>query len=242
VEQLEPKPVTDGVPPGLDSDSVDPLIQVARSGSQEGREALGGLLDGWRDYLLLLANQELDSVLCPKAGASDLVQETFLEAQQGFDQFQGHTAPELVAWLRTILEHNVANFARRYQQTAKRDISREVPLHEILQSDSFRMGVHEQNIVANEDTPSAVLASEEEAEAVRQSLEKLPEAYRSVIELRYQQGYSFAEIGQRLDRSAEAARKLWFRAIRRLSENLDVNHESTPKAPGRSPDRPTGGV
>jgi RNA polymerase sigma-70 factor (ECF subfamily) len=118
----------------------------------------------------------------------------------------------------------VANFARRYQQTAKRDISREVPLHEIFQSDSFRMGVQQQSILADEETPSAVLASEEEAEAVRQSLEKLPEAYRSVIELRYQQGYSFAEIGQRLDRSAEAARKLWFRAIRRLSENLDANN------------------
>jgi DNA-directed RNA polymerase specialized sigma24 family protein len=49
---------------------------------------LGQLLQGWRDYLLLLANQQLDSVLLAKGGASDLVQEAFLEAQQGVQQFQ----------------------------------------------------------------------------------------------------------------------------------------------------------
>jgi RNA polymerase sigma-70 factor (ECF subfamily) len=48
----------------------------ARKGS---REALGRLLETCRPYLLLVANNELDRDLQAKAGASDLVQETFIE-------------------------------------------------------------------------------------------------------------------------------------------------------------------
>ena len=45
--------------------------------------------------------------------------------------------------------------------------------------------------------------------------------YRQVIVGRYQEQLSFEEIGRRLHRSAEAARKLWWRAIERLRQELD---------------------
>ena len=45
---------------------------------------MGDLLEGCRQYLLLVANEELDSELTAKSGASDMVQETFLRAQHNF--------------------------------------------------------------------------------------------------------------------------------------------------------------
>jgi hypothetical protein len=62
------------------------LMQAARAGSAE---ALGRLLEGCRAYLLLAANRQLDADLQAKGGPSDLVQETFLEAQKDFPPFQG---------------------------------------------------------------------------------------------------------------------------------------------------------
>ena len=57
------------------------------------------------------------------------------------------------------------------------------------------------------------------------ALARLPEDYRRVIALRYEQGQSFADIGQAMGRSSEAVRKLWFRAIERLRKELNAAHE-----------------
>src|SRR5947209_965583 len=105
--------------------AVDECLRAARTGS---REALGQALEACRLYLLRIAREELDSVLQAKASASDLVQETFLEAQRDFPKFQGRTEAELLAWLRQALLHNLANLERQYRATAKRRVTREVRL------------------------------------------------------------------------------------------------------------------
>src|SRR5205085_10055364 len=94
-------------------------LPAARAGS---RDALGKALEACRGYLLLIANRQLDAALQPKGGPSDLVQETFLEAQRDFAQFQGDSGAELLAWLRQLLLHNLANFKRRYRATDKRQV------------------------------------------------------------------------------------------------------------------------
>jgi RNA polymerase sigma-70 factor (ECF subfamily) len=200
--------------------TLDSLIAAARAGSNE---ALGELLEAWRDYLLLVANQELDSVLCPKGGASDLVQQTFLEAQRDLQRFDGSTIGEWVAWLRTILDHNVANFRRGYLATEKRNVKREVPLGTFDDRDSY-FGLH---FVGDTQTPSQCLSAGEQALRLKHALSRLPELQRRVIELRHRDGLSFAEIGRLTDRSAEAARKLWSRAIKRLAHELVIHHERT---------------
>jgi RNA polymerase sigma-70 factor (ECF subfamily) len=200
--------------------SVDSQIAAARAGSNE---ALGELLESWRDYLLLVANQELESVLSPKGGASDLVQQTFLEAQRDLQRFDGSTVGEWVGWLRTILDHNLANFRRCYLATEKRDIKREVPLGTFADRDSC-CGLH---FVGDTQSPSQCVIAGEQALRLKQTLSQLPELQRRVIELRHRDGLSFAEIGRLTDRSAEAARKLWSRAIKRLAHELVIHHERT---------------
>src|SRR5581483_10218334 len=98
-------------------------LPEARAGC---REALGQVLEAYRTYLLLIANGELDPELRAKGGASDLVQETFLEAHRDFAGFHGDSGEQLQAWLRQLLLHNLANFVRRYRQTDKRQVGREV--------------------------------------------------------------------------------------------------------------------
>src|SRR5258708_4517383 len=100
-------------------------LAAARAGSGE---ALGQALEACRDYLLLVAGRELDPALRAKGGASDLVQETFLEAHRDFGGFHGSSADELRAWLRRLLLNNLADFTRLYRGTAKRDLGQEVAL------------------------------------------------------------------------------------------------------------------
>jgi RNA polymerase sigma-70 factor (ECF subfamily) len=190
--------------------SLEQLLEAARAGSTE---ALGQVLEDCRHYLLLVANEGLESDLRAKAGASDLVQDTFLEAQQAFVRFQGTSERDLLAWLRQILLHNLANFRRRYRQTEQRQVVREVSLDA---ADRLR-GL----LQADASSPSSQAIRHEEAEALRQAIERLPEHYREVILLRHREQCPFEEIGRRLGRSPDAARMLWWRAFERLAEELN---------------------
>src|SRR5262245_28352327 len=99
-------------------------LAEARAGD---REALGRALEVCRRYLLLIAERQLDADLRAKGGASDLVQETFLEAQRDFGRFEGTSEAELRGWLRRMLLNNLGHFTRRYR-THKRAAGREVGL------------------------------------------------------------------------------------------------------------------
>jgi len=185
-------------------------LAAARAGS---REALGEALESCRRYLLLVAQRELDPELQAKGGASDLVQETFLEAQRDFTRFEGTSDAELRAWLRRLLLSQLGHFARRYRDTGKRQLAREIPLN-VSGSGSGPTA----ELAGSSATPSDQAIAHEEERALQDALARLPADYRQVITLRIHEGRSFEAIGQLLNRSAEAARKLWVRAMRGLRE------------------------
>jgi RNA polymerase sigma-70 factor (ECF subfamily) len=189
-------------------------VAEARAGS---REALGQALEACRRYLLLIADRELDPELRAKGGASDLVQQTFLEAQRDFAQFHGASEDELRAWLRRLLRNNVADFTRRYRGTAKRQAGCEVPLVSETPSGQCREAVADDT-----PSPSARAAANEQAEALERALDRLPDDYRRVVVLRHQEQRSFEEIAELMQRTPQAARKLWSRAVERLQQELEA--------------------
>src|SRR5262249_12733855 len=100
-------------------------LSAARDGS---RDAMGRVFQACRRYLLHVARHEMNPDLQAKGGASDLVQETFLEAQGTFDRFEGNSEGELRAWLCRLRHHRGAKFRRRYRTTQKRRLARETAL------------------------------------------------------------------------------------------------------------------
>jgi DNA-directed RNA polymerase specialized sigma24 family protein len=60
-------------------------------------------------------------------------------------------------------------------------------------------------------------------ERLEQALNRLPPAYKQVILWRSRDRWPFARIGAKMDRSADAARMLWYRAIRLLKKEMGVN-------------------
>jgi RNA polymerase sigma-70 factor (ECF subfamily) len=207
-------------------DDAGRWLSAARAGSPE---ALGQALEACRGYLLLIARKELGADLQAKAGASDLVQQTFLEAQCAFARFQGNSVAELRAWLRRLLLNNLATFARDYRATAKRAVGREVALP---QGNPSGMAA----LVETGASPSTMAMAQEEADALRRVLERLPADYRLALLLRHLEELPFDEIGRRMGRSANAARKLWARAVEMLQQQWE-----TPPAPARTdPNTPEG--
>jgi RNA polymerase sigma-70 factor (ECF subfamily) len=198
------------------AEPVDESVQRLSAARAGCREALGQALQACRGYLLLVAQRELGPELQAKGGASDLVQQTLVDAVRDFAQFQGQTEAELLQWLRRLLLNNLADFVRKYRQTDKRRVEREVPLQG--GDESAPPGA---DLAATVPTPSKAAIAQEQAAALRRVLGRLPEDYRRVIELRYQEERSFDEIGAALGLSANAARKLLLRAVERVSKELE---------------------
>jgi RNA polymerase sigma-70 factor (ECF subfamily) len=191
------------------SGNVDRWLRDARDGSQS---ALGKAFEAGRKYLLTIANNALDDRLRAKVGASDLVQDTYVEAQRCFGQFRGKSEQEFYGWLAGILDHRLANCVRRYCQTQQRKIDRE------LSGEAWEQALG--RVSDGDLTPGAALAEQEDQRRARIALEQLEEPWRSVLIERTWQGAAFAEIGARRNCSADAARKLWARAVEKMGRIL----------------------
>ena len=186
---------------------------LARGGSQS---AIGQLLEAYRPFLLSLATAEFDSDLKAKAGPSDLVQETFIDAQRDFANFKSDSMTELRIWLHAILMNNLADLRKRFLRAQKRQVRRERPL-----SASDSKELVKALMAPDGQSPSRVAISKEEHSRIEAGLGRLPVAYRQVILMRSQQRQSFEKIAQAIGRSPDAARMLWNRAVQRLKQELE---------------------
>jgi RNA polymerase sigma-70 factor (ECF subfamily) len=193
-------------------DDIRDLIAAARRGAPD---ALGRIFEAARGQLLELADRELPAELRAKIGPSDLVQETAVDMHRDFARFTGTTPAECFAWLREILRHNAVDAVRHYHATRKRDVGREVSL-------TSMPARRDEAFVERRRTPDGSAIRREEAHAVGLALARLPAEFRLILELRYWGGLSFIDIAPRLGRSPEAVRKLWYRAVERVQEELSA--------------------
>jgi RNA polymerase sigma-70 factor (ECF subfamily) len=194
------------------ADPLEKWLRAARAGS---RSALGRALDAARPLLMQIAADELGADLRGKVGASDVVQESMADAVRGFGQFQGVTPADWLAWLGQVLRHNLRDCARRYRGADKRDVRREVPLAAGSASSAPALP-----LAADDTGPDGALLAAERAQRLERAVARLSEEHQQALRLRNQEDLSFEEVGRRLGRSAEAARKLWARALARLAEAL----------------------
>jgi RNA polymerase sigma-70 factor (ECF subfamily) len=175
-------------------------------------------LGRFREYLHLLARLRLGPRLRTKVDSSDIVQETLLDAHKGWARFRGSTEGELMAWLRQILAHNLADAAKAQKQ-AKRDVGRERSLEAEIEQASGRLGDF---LAARQSSPSRRLSREEEALKLAAALAQLPMPQRDAVELHHLQGLSLKELAGHLERSEAAVAALLHRGLERLRELLEV--------------------
>ncbi len=187
-------------------------LDLARHGNIP---AQGDLLRRFEPWLRLLARVQLESRFAAKFDASDVVQQTLLEAIKAFPQFRGSTEAELTAWLRQILAHALAHEFRRYRGTAKRDIAQEVSLDAALAQSSQQLG---SLLAESGPSPSQQAARRELDVLLADVLARLPNDYRDVLIFRHLENLSHDEIAARMNRSPGAVRMLWVRALAALRE------------------------
>jgi RNA polymerase sigma-70 factor (ECF subfamily) len=194
------------------------ILKRARDGDEP---AIGELLQVYRPYLSLIARLKADRQLQAKLDDSDLVQDTCLAAHKDFHQFRGATEKEFTAWLREIMAHVAANFAREHHRQ-KRDVKQERQLYKLLNESSQML---ERALASSDTSPSMQAERRERAVLLAGALDELPAEYREVLVLRELEGKSLSETASAMDRTPNAVQKLWARAIVELRRRLQAQIE-----------------
>ena len=164
-----------------------------------------------RDYLRMLARVGLDPRLRAKLDASDVVQQTLLEAHRDWDQYRGGSAGERFAWLKQILARNLSNLLRDYTRD-RRDVNREA-----VESSSHRLADW---LAADQTPPAAALDREEETARVATALAALPESQREAVILRHWHDWPVAAIADALQTTPDAVTGLLYRGLKSLRQHL----------------------
>lgn len=189
-------------------------IQLARNGDER---SLGELLSRYERYLKLLAEVQLGRALRCKVDASDIVQETFLEAYRGISRFEGNSGEQLIGWLKAILATRLANTMRHYLGTQARDVRLEERICQSLDQSSLSLG----GILADPHcSPSEQVVGKEQSQLVAEALLRLPHDYRQVIVMRHLEGLTFPEIAASMNRSVDSVEKLWLRGMAKLKQEF----------------------
>jgi RNA polymerase sigma-70 factor (TIGR02943 family) len=160
-----------------------------------------------------------------KETAEDLVQETFLTAHQQFEKFRGDSSPK--TWLLAILNNKInAYYRKKYLQF---DINQE---HETATNDlrifhqmfdeNDRWTDNEKPISWNTDEDH-LLDNKEFNTVLTSCLEKLPDNWRSAVNLKYIEQKKGELICQELDIAPTNFWQILHRAKLQLRKCLEIN-------------------
>jgi RNA polymerase sigma-70 factor (ECF subfamily) len=179
------------------------LLLAARSGSEE---ALEQLLARVGARLLAIIRLRMGSSLRASLESRDILQVVLMKAFARIDQVQAETGGSFMAWLARIAENEIRDQAAHYRRQ-RRDAARQVPLDQVGSA----------VLVDRVRSQASQVVLGQQMERLEEALEQLSPEHREVIVLRKLEELSFAEIGERMDRSPDACRMLLARAMTALT-------------------------
>lgn len=172
-------------------------------------------LEDWRSYLAILARTRVAPRLRGKFDASDVVQQTMLEAHQDRHKFRGTSDAEFAVWLRQILAHNLANMIRDFDRE-KRDVRRERSFEDQFEKTDSRLDW----LAAAQSSPSQKADRRDQVLRLASAMMELPAEQRLAIESRYLDGWPLKQIATNMNRSSAAVAGLLHRGLEKLREKL----------------------
>ena len=193
---------------GHPNDTQD-LLYRARGGDQSAFEEL---FKRHRGRLRKAIAMRIDRRLAARVDASDVLQETYLEAFRRLPKYLRQEEMPFYLWLLWIAREKVLALHRRHLGAEKRAVTHEAPLLPVDSSATFVSFV----IAGREPSPSQALAKTELAERLRLALGRLDEDERDLILWRHFEQLCARDMAQLLQISQAAASKRYIRAVERL--------------------------
>ncbi|MCS6869885.1 MAG: sigma-70 family RNA polymerase sigma factor [Anaerolineae bacterium] len=177
----------------MDRQREQALIKAAQRGDQNAFATL------YRAYVDKIYRYILFRVESAQT-AEDLTAEVFLRMVESLPSYEDRSTPLLV-WLYRVAHARVVDHYRRYKRTAE-----QTPLDSV-------------EIRADPELDSALL-TEYRTDQLRAALNRLTDAQRQVITLRFIEGYNLETTAQLMEKTVDAVKALQYRALQALAAAL----------------------
>ena len=174
------------------------LIQRTLAGEQKAYELL--VIKYQKRIERLVARMLRDANQVP-----DVVQETFINAYRALHQFRGDA--RFYTWLHRIAVNTTYKALQEKKRNPLVSFSDLSPNNED-EYETFSSQVEP----TSDETPEAVVAARQVAEAMNAAMQALPPESRQALELREMEGLSYEEIAQLMDIPIGTVRSRIFRA------------------------------
>ena len=198
----------------------DLLRLQAAGASPTARQAeLGRLLEKHRRRLLGMVELRMDPVLRARIGASDVVQEAYVEVAGRLDGYLADPRMPFFLWLRFITTQRLMQQFRFHAGAKKRDVRRETPAAAAAGPEASSVALVD-HLLASGITPSLQVRSDESKQELIRALDEMNDADREVLVLRNFEELSNAEAAQALGIPTNTASQRYVRAVKRLGEAL----------------------
>jgi RNA polymerase sigma-70 factor (ECF subfamily) len=178
------------------ADETSVLLVRAREGDPD---AGGALLERIRPRVVLWCASRLPAALKPGFDPEDVAQDVLLAVHRALAEFRGCDSRSFHAWVFRVGENRIRDLLD-YAGADKRRLP--APR-------SF-----------TQTSPSQAAMRKEAVEDLRRALDALPEDYRRVIRLRRIEERSVPDVAREMERSENAVRVLYCRALRALREAM----------------------
>ena len=192
-------------------DATESLELIRRAKNQDN-EALGLLVERYRDRLLVRIRLMMGDRARRVADSVDFLQGMFVQVIQGLDRFEVRDEQAFLRWATQIARNNIRDGVRKKRESAFQSFS--------------HSGIMEATLEADQHSPRSDLVLREENFQLAEALESLPPEYCRIIELRDFEGLSYRKIAEEMDKPSEAATQMMHaRAISRLMKLLSDQPE-----------------
>jgi len=172
-------------------------IESARRGDQQAWELLHRR---YRSLLAFWAEARMPEYLRARFDVEDVLQSAFLSAFRGMASYEHRGEPAFRAWLKEIVNNEVADRIRNHEAD-KRSPHKE----EVLENPNLVDGGHE--------SPSQIVARTQRRRLVLEAMSLLPDEKQEVLWMRDFEGLTWEEIGKRTGTSESGARRRYRTAL-----------------------------
>lgn len=195
----------------------DELQNAARRGD---RHALATLFESYRPRLERMIRVRLDTRLLRRVDPADVLQETFLEVQQKFEQYLTTSELPLFLWFRLETGQKLLKLHRFHLRAQVRSVDQEVSLHRGGAPSVTSLSLADR-IVDRVSTASRIASKDELRAQVQEALNQMNEVDREILVLRHFEEMSNSETAMILGISSTAAANRHVRALERIRRVLE---------------------
>ncbi len=181
--------------------STEPLSQALIQRAIEGdRSAFEELVGAFEGRIRAFIQARIQPASRGQLDLDEILQDTFVRAFRSMGSFRGENPEEFRRWLTGVANKTVL----RAEHEARR--------HRALE-------IHP-GLTAKGISPSKALQREERRNRLQEAIDSLTGDHRQVIFLTRIEGLSLKQAAERMGRSPEAVRKLFWRALQELRNTL----------------------